>query len=263
MANVLEVDSVEKMQEAMVYAKGNFHIVGKGSNSIFPDNGLSKLVIVNKIDFFEEKGTAIHVGGGFSFAVLGARVSRKGLGGLEFASGIPGTVGGAVYMNAGANGYEVKDTLSAVEWVEPDGTLRIFEKDELAFSYRRSMFHDMQGVIVGATFKLKDDPTAKKKQTDIMRYRLETQPYKEPSCGCIFQNPHGGHAGKLIEEAGLKGMSINGAKVSLKHANFIVNDGSAKAEDVRKLAEFVAKKVKEKTGFEIEREVRFVDEPKT
>ncbi|MCH9613524.1 MAG: UDP-N-acetylenolpyruvoylglucosamine reductase [Chlamydiia bacterium] len=251
------------MQEAVLYSKGQFLVVGKGSNSIFPDQGISKLVIVNKIDFYEENQTLIHVGAGFSFAILGARVSRRGLGGLEFASGIPGTVGGAIYMNAGANGHEVKDTLSEVEWIDQGGTLQVFKKDALKFSYRHSMFHDMQGVIVGATFELAKDLSAKEKQAKIIRYRLETQPYKEPSCGCIFRNPDGGHAGKLIEEAGLKGLTVGDAKVSDLHANFIVNKGKATAEDVRKLAELVAERVKKKTGFEIEREVRFVDEPKT
>lgn len=260
---VVEVKTYDEMKQALEMSQGAYFLVGKGSNSIFPDDGLDKLVIVNRIDFYELDGTHLHVGGGFPFAVLGTRVSRKGLSGLEFASGIPGTVGGAVFMNAGAGGQEVSDVVSEVEWMDEEGNIRTFSKEELVFSYRKSMFHTIKGAILGARFELKEDESAKARLREHVDYRMKTQPCKEASCGCVFQNPAGASAGMLIEQAGLKGYKMGGAEVSTKHANFIVNKGNAKAKDVRALAEHIRRKVKEKAGIDIEREVRFVDELKT
>lgn len=261
-ALVVEVKTYDEMRQALEMSEGAYCMVGKGSNSVFPDEGLKELVIVNRIDFYELKGTKLHVGGGFPFTILGTRVSRQGLSGLEFASGIPGTVGGAVFMNAGAAGHDISEVVSQVEWMDNSGHIHLLDRASLNFSYRKSPFQEMKGAIVAVRLALKIDPDAKSRQREHVNYRMDTQPWKEASCGCVFKNPVGTSAGRLIEEAGLKGCRIGDAEVSHVHANFIVNKGNAKAEDVRRLRELIKMKVQEKAGIDIESEVRFVDELK-
>ena len=260
---LFEVKTIEEAQEALQFAKEKdlpFYVLGKGSNSLFDDEGFDGVVILNKIEFLFFDGPEIHVGGGYSFSLLGAQTARRRLGGLEFASGIPGSVGGAIYMNAGANGGETKDTLLSVDFLTEDGKLEHLRRDEIAFRYRHSSFHEKKGVILGARFRLVPDEKAKERQVEIVKYRTSTQPYHDPSAGCIFRNPEGESAGRLIEECGLKGHCIGGAEVSTIHANFIVNRGDAKAADVVKLIAHIKKVVKEKTGIDLEMEVRRVCE---
>jgi len=257
-----EVNSVEKMQEVIRYCdeeKLRFLILGKGSNCLFDDRGYKGVVILNKIDFCDQKEPGLfHVGGGFSFSLLGAKTARQGWEGLEFASGIPGTVGGAVFMNAGANGTETYESLISVDFVDQHGELQILRKDDLDFQYRYSSFHKKRGAIVGATFQLRHSPEAREKQLKIIEYRTETQPYGDKSAGCIFRNPDQGHAGALIEQCGLKGLKIGGAEVSPKHANFIVNREEGTSQDFLNLISEVQKQVKEKTGSHLESEVRVI-----
>lgn len=258
----IEVTSVEAMQEALVWAQENdlrYLILGKGSNCLFDDRGFDGVVILNKIAFFEdlEKGV-FHVGAGYSFSLLGAQTARKGWSGLEFASGIPGSVGGAVFMNAGANGHEACEAIHSVDFVESDGTLRRYPKEKIPFAYRSSLFQTLPGAIVGATFQLNPSDKARQKQIEIITYRKETQPYGEKSAGCIFRNPDCGHAGALIEKSGLKGTECGGAKVSELHANFIVNTSGATSSDVLKLIDRVKEQVKQETGQELESEIRYI-----
>lgn len=233
-------------------------IVGKGSNCLFDDRGFDGLVILNKIAHCVMQEGTISVGAGFSFSLLGAQTARKGYAGLEFASGIPGSVGGAIFMNAGANGQETKETLMRVEVVTKEGKLRTFHREELRFAYRYSSFQENDCIIVGATFALTKAPEARQKQLGFIRYRTETQPYDDPSIGCVFRNPPGKSAGSMIEICGLKGARIGGAIVSEKHANFIVNRGDARAEDVLALMAHVEKVVFEKQGILLEREIRYI-----
>ncbi|GAB5411951.1 MAG: UDP-N-acetylmuramate dehydrogenase [Chlamydiales bacterium] len=255
-----EVTSTEQMQEVLK-AAGELPIffLGNGSNILFDDRGFDGLVILNRIQFFEQSGGRFSVGAGFNFSLLGSKVSRLGFGGMEFASGIPGSVGGAIFMNAGANGFETTDFLQKVHFVDRKGVLHEFEKSELAFSYRTSPFHKMEGAIVSAVFQLEECNQARKRRQDIVRYRQETQPYGEKSAGCIFRNPEGGSAGALIEQAGLKGLQVGGARVSEKHANFIVNpEGKANAKDVLRLMDLVKIAVRNQLGKELECEVRYI-----
>jgi UDP-N-acetylmuramate dehydrogenase len=241
-------------QEKMPYL-----ILGKGSNCLFDDRGYNGLVVLNKIDFNDRiSETIFKVGAGYSFSLLGVQTARMGFSGLEFASGIPGSVGGAVFMNAGANGSETKQTLVSVDFVNSEGELITFDAKELSFSYRHSPFHYMQGAITSATFQLTSNPEARQKQIEIVNYRKKSQPLKDMSAGCIFRNPENGHAGALIDQCGLKGMSIGDAKVSEIHANFIVNKENATAQEVLALIEQIKEKVKEKTGFTIEPEIRCI-----
>ncbi|MDN3507788.1 MAG: UDP-N-acetylmuramate dehydrogenase [Simkaniaceae bacterium] len=258
---LFEVTSTYEAKEAIAFAKERdlpYYVLGKGSNSIFDDSGYDGVIILNKIEFLFFDGPDVHVGGGYSFSLLGAQTARRRFSGLEFASGIPGSVGGAVYMNAGANGGETKDTLVSVDFLTDEGQLLHLKRDEIEFKYRYSSFQEMKGIILGARFCLRRDEKAKERQVEIVKYRTSTQPYHDPSAGCIFRNPEPEKAGRLIEECGLKGFQIGGAEVSVTHANFIVNRGNAKASDVLELIEHVKKVVKEKTGIDLEMEVRRV-----
>lgn len=255
--------TVEEMSQLLkdAYAKGiPVLILGKGSNCLFSDKGFEGLVIRNQIDFMTPLAKQIKVGAGFSFALLGARTAKASLAGLEFASGIPASVGGAIFMNAGANGGETADTLVSVDFLDEKGDLYTFAKEDLTFSYRKSSFQNMKGAIVSATFSLKEDPTAREKQLKIVEYRQKTQPYNDPSIGCIFRNPGGEcclSAAALIDQSGLKKMAIGGAEVSGKHANFIVNPShTATASDVEALIQTVKEKVFTRFGVLLEEEIR-------
>lgn len=260
-AFLIEVSSISFMQEVLAFCfseKLPYIVLGKGSNTLFDDRGYHGLVIINKIQNCSILGEKVSVGTGYSFSLLGVQTARKGLAGLEFASGIPGTVGGAVYMNAGANGGEICDTISEVLFVNEEGELHRFSRSELTFTYRYSSFHERKGAIVEAQFLLRPLAEARQKQLDIVAYRTRTQPYSEKSCGCIFRNPLNEKAGALIEKCGLKGTKIGGAEVSTVHANFIINSKDASAKDVLMLAQLVKEKVNRQTGIELEMELRFL-----
>lgn len=250
----LEVSSFGEMCEAMKVDLPKL-VIGKGSNCLFDDAGFDGLVILNKIDFCHWGLGEVHVGAGYSFSLLGVQAARKGFTGLEFASGIPASVGGAVFMNAGANGKETAETLKSVHYCDQDG-IQELDITSLTFSYRTSPFQNLKGAIVSATFFLKNDAFARKKQLEIVKYRMQTQPLKEKSIGCIFRNPEEGSAGALIEKCGLKGKRVGGAKISEKHANFIVNDANASAKDVKELIALVQQNIFKQTGVYLEPEVR-------
>lgn len=255
----LSVHTLEEMQEAARYIKQNalpFWVLGKGSNVLFDDRGFDGLVILNKIDFFHFEEGRVEVGAGYSFSLLGAKTAKKGWSGLEFASGIPGTVGGAIYMNAGANGFETQDSLASVTYVDGAGNVMKKSKDALTFSYRFSSFQKMDVMIVAGEFQLRKRGRAREEQLEIIEYRTRTQPYGEKSAGCVFRNPDDIAAGALIEQCGLKGKKVGGAEVSTKHGNFIVNRGSATAEDVMELIALVKEEIKKQTGRDLEMEVR-------
>lgn len=257
----IEVKTVAEMQEALRFCSAKklpFFILGKGSNCLFDDRGLNAALIINKIDFMEESEGRFHVGAGYSFSRLGALTARRGYTGLEFASGIPGSVGGAVFMNAGANGTETCESLVSVDFVDESGMLQTLPKEKLRFAYRTSSFHSMRGAIVGATFELTPCKEAREKQLKIIEYRTNTQPYGDKSAGCIFRNPTGDHAGALIEKSGLKGFSVGGATVSPMHANFIVNKEGASAQNVLKLIQSIQSVIKEKWNVDLENEVRYI-----
>lgn len=258
----IEVHDIATMQETLILClrhKLPYFILGKGSNTLFDDQGFAGVVIANRIQFLNKIGEETwHVGAGYSFSLLGSQTSREGLAGLEFASGIPASVGGAIYMNAGANGSDTSQTLLSVDYVTNEGELLTLSNKELHFSYRFSSFQERKGAIVGATFKLTQSSSARQKQLDIIRYRKKTQPYGSKSAGCIFRNPSCAHAGALIEQCNLKGEKIGGAEVSTLHANFLINADEATSSDILNLISHVKLKVKEKTGFDLEHEIRYI-----
>ncbi len=196
-------------------------ILGKGSNCLFDDRGYNGLIVLNKISFIDRiDKTRIRAGSGYSFSLLGSQTARWGLSGLEFASGIPGTVGGAVTMNAGANGKETCECLSSVDFMDKEGNISTWKRHELAFSYRFSPFQQMPGAVIAAEFSLSLSDKARSTQIAIINKRKQTQPLKEKSAGCVFRNPDHGHSGALIEQCGLKGKQIGGAKVSPSSRQF-------------------------------------------
>ena len=257
----IAVHTIQEMQQVILFIKKNnipFWVIGRGSNILFDDRGFNGLIILNKIVFMRcEKGW-VDVGAGYSFALLGTKMTKKDWGGLEFAACIPGSVGGAIYMNAGAHGYATKDTLQSVAYIDMRGKIIQKKAEELLFSYRSSLFKKIGGVIVSGQFALKKDEGAIQRQMEMISYRKNTQPYKEQSAGCIFRNPCDISAGLLIERCGLRGMQIGGAKVSTKHGNFIINTGRATAQDVLYLMMLVRKIIKDKTGHSLKTEVCFV-----
>lgn len=258
----IEIRQVAEMQAVLAFCHQHqlpYFILGKGSNVLFDDRGFDGLVIANRIDKINTPAPGLfHVGAGYSFSLLGSQTARQGWSGLEFASGIPASVGGAVYMNAGANGRETCETLVSVDFIQSDGTFVCFSRTDLTFSYRFSPFQRQKGAIVGATFQLIPSPDAREKQLEIIQYRKKTQPYGDKSAGCFFRNPACGAAGALIDQLGLKGMRVGGAEVSNLHANFIINAGTATCQDILNLAEQIKKIAKEQCHIDLESEVRYV-----
>ena len=240
-----------------------YKILGSGSNVIFNNSGFNGVII--KLDNFNSLNilkNKIIVGAGYKYNKLALRVSRLGFTGMEFATGIPGTVGGAVYMNAGAYKTDTGYILTSIKVLTPDLKIKTMTNKELDFHYRSSFLQKNNGYIcLEATFSL-----IKGNSDEIMeiieerkKRRIETQPLEYPSAGSVFRNPEGDFAGRLIEEIGYKGKCIGGAKVSEKHANFIINNGDAKGEDIKALINEIKDKVKEKYNIELKVEQEFVE----
>lgn len=236
-------------------------ILGAGTNVLAPDEGLRKLVIVLKdaLEGMEQIGeTSIRVMAGVTMARAAVFAAGLNLGGLEFAHGIPGTVGGGVYMNAGAYGGEIKDVCTRVRIMEMNGEARWITNEEAAFSYRHSAIEDNPWIVVAAEFRLTPTPEEEvwAKMKELIGKRRASQPLDLPSAGSAFKRPVGGYAAALIDQTGLKGFQVGGAAVSEKHAGFVVNLGGATAADVRELLQQVSDKVFDRTGIRLEPEVR-------
>jgi UDP-N-acetylmuramate dehydrogenase len=237
-------------------------IIGRGSNILISDAGIDGVVIKISagLDHLEVNGDEVRVGAGYSLIKLATILSKQGLSGLEFAGGIPGSVGGAVFMNAGAHKSDISNILIKTRIVYQDGTEKWYNKDEMEFSYRTSRLQRDHGFCIEAIFQLKHgnkDVIVAEIQRN-KEYRKKTQPWDYPCCGSVFRNPFSYHAGKLIEEAGLKGHIIGGAQVSTAHANFIVNIGEATAENVLELIDYIKKRVYEKFQVKLETEVELI-----
>jgi UDP-N-acetylmuramate dehydrogenase len=262
----IEPSSVENLKKVMkVIEKNglNWRAIGRGSNLLVSDKGIEGAVIKlsSGLDHLDIDDTSITVGGGHSLVSLSTLISKKGLSGLEFASGIPGSVGGAVYMNAGAHGSDISKILTKAHILFDDGTLEWLSNEEMEFSYRTSVLQKKRpGIVVEAVFKLvKGDRAAIVGQMQKNKdYRKETQPWNFPCAGSIFRNPLPNYAGQLIEKAGLKGFSIGGAKISEMHGNFIVNAGNGTAEDVLSLINYVKETIYSLYEIQMETEVEII-----
>lgn len=236
-------------------------ILGAGTNVLAPDAGIPGLVICIKdaMDGMEQLSpTSIRVMAGVTMTRAAVFAANLGLSGLEFAHGIPGSVGGGVYMNAGAYGGEICQVCTKVCVMDMEGNTRILTNEEMEFSYRHSRLEDTQDIVVYAEFELVPAATeqVREKMQELMGKRKASQPLDLPSAGSAFKRPVGGYAAALIDQMGLKGFQVGGAAISTKHAGFAVNMGNATAEDVKNLLSQVSDKVFDATGIRLEPEVR-------
>ena len=238
--------------------------LGNGSNLLVRDGGIRGAVlhVGENMSAITAAGTVLTAQGGALLSRVAAEAWRQGLAGMEFASGIPGSIGGAAAMNAGAYDGEMKDVSGSITAVRPDGRVAVYEKDNMEFTYRHSRALSEGLIIVEVALALRRGDMAQSKALldDYTARRREKQPLELPSAGSFFKRPPGHFAGKLIADAGLKGLRVGGAQVSEKHAGFLVNTGGATASDVFKLAALVREKVKALYGVELEMEVRTIGE---
>ena len=236
-------------------------ILGAGTNVLAPDEGIRGLVICLKdcMNGMEQlDGTHIRVASGVTMARAAVFAASHGLSGLEFAHGIPGTVGGGVYMNAGAYGGEIAQVCTSVDVMDMKGNLHTLSAEEMDFSYRHSRLEEEGGIVVSAVFTLAPGEETQIRETmqTLMAKRKASQPLDKPSAGSAFKRPVGGYAAALIDQTGLKGYRVGDAAVSEKHAGFAVNLGNATADDVKKLLKQVSDKVYDASGIRLEPEVR-------
>lgn len=235
--------------------------IGSGTNVLVGDDGIRGIVL--SLSEFKsimpEGATSLFADAGVSLGALVAHAGKHGLSGIEALSGIPGTVGGAVAGNAGAYGVEIKDVLFDISVIDLTGTIKVIDARDMEFAYRKAIL-PQGAVILSASFRLgKDSPQViAKRAAECLRQKKATQPLGKPSAGCFFKNPPGGLAGRLIDEAGCKGMRAGGAEVSSVHANFLINRGNATASDFLALMEKVADKVRKRSGVTLEPEVRIL-----
>lgn len=238
-----------------------YRILGAGTNVLAPDEGIGELVICLKDCLDGMKlldDTTLQVMAGVTMTRAAVFAANHGLSGMEFAHGIPGTVGGGIYMNAGAYGGELSMICTEVEVMDTDGNIRVYTNKEMEFSYRHSVLEEKGGIVISATFALsKSEPELiRSKMKELMAKRSASQPLDLPSAGSAFKRPVGGYAAALIDEAGLKGYQVGQAAISTKHAGFAVNLGKATAADVKSLLQNVSDIVFDRSGIRLEPEVR-------
>ncbi|RNB80921.1 UDP-N-acetylmuramate dehydrogenase [Brevibacillus panacihumi] len=239
-------------------------VIGRGSNLLVRDRGIrgAVLKVTEGLSHCEFRGEEVCVGAGYSMIRLAMETGKMGLTGMEFAGGIPGTVGGAVYMNAGAHGSDLSRILIDAEILFESGDMKVLTNEELNFSYRTSLLQQQKGIVVEARFRLQQGDRKEIAATLAANKerRRQTQPLQMPCAGSVFRNPPGDHAGRLIEAAGLKGYRYGGAQVSEIHANFIVNRGGATAADVLTLIKHIQDTIRDKNGIDMHPEVLVVGE---
>ncbi len=257
--------------EIVLKNRGNcpIWIIGEGTNLLVRDQGIRGIVIslkncfksIKRPVFFKsldgKERAVIQVDGGVKLSYLAKFTARYGLKGIESLVGIPGSVGGSVAMNAGAEGSEVSHVLRSVKFMTLDGEIRTYSKNEMVFAYRKTTFPSKGGIVIEAELELEKGEIVDihREMDKYLSRRGSTQPLTMPNSGSIFKNPDGEKAGHLIESAGLKGFRIGGASVSIKHANFIVNKGDASAEDVMRLIKHIQTVVEKKSGIKLEQEI--------
>ena len=265
----IKVDDIKELRNILKFAKDNdvpITILGNGSNVLVLDKGIRGIVLnikFNKIEMMNlgEKIFA-NIGAGVKISVFGHVLLKNEITGFEELSGIPGTIGGAVRMNAGAHGKEFKDVITTVTCMDYDGNIKQFENKDMHFEYRRSMLKDKKYIVleVSMQFQKGKEKDIKGKMEEYLAYRREKQPIEYPSAGSTFKRGTDFITAKLIDEAGLKGYSIGGAEVSEKHAGFIINKGNATAKDILDLIEYVKNTIYEKFDKKIELEIEIMGE---
>ena len=260
-------DTIEKAAKIIGICREQkvpFYVIGNGSNLLVSDQGYKGVVVqvYKNLSAIEIKGDIITAQAGAMLSVIAKKAMAASLTGFEFASGIPGTVGGAAVMNAGAYGGEMKQVLTEVTVLTREGELRRIPSEELKLGYRYSVIPEKGWIVLEAKLKLHrgDYDMIKARMDELKEKRVEKQPLELPSAGSTFKRPEGYFAGKLIMDAGLRGFSVGGAQVSEKHCGFVVNTGEATAKDVRDLIREVSRQVKTKFGVELEPEVKMLGE---
>lgn len=240
-----------------------YTVLGNMSNVLLPDEDVeAALVVTTDMKKIEMTGeSSVYAQAGVSFTKLAIDMCKSGLSGLEFAYGIPGTVGGAVYMNAGAYGGEAKDVIKNVHVLDKDGNIKVLSNDECEFDYRKSAFQNDEYAILGAEFSLekKNAEECVLAAKELMQRRVDKQPLEYPSCGSTFKRPEGYFAGALVEEAGLKGFCVGGAAVSQKHAGFVINYDNATTADVVCLMREIRRIIQEKNGVTLQAEIKLLN----
>lgn len=266
----IKINDIEDLKYILNFTKQNqipLTVIGNGSNVLVKDNGIRGITIYlnfdnMQIDESKNEEVIVTVGSGVKLAMLAVILQKKGIAGFEFASGIPGTIGGAIRMNAGAYGKEMKEIVENVTFMDEEGNIHKLENEQIDFSYRYSRFKEKQEIIIEAKLKFQkeDGEKIKAKMDEYRKARKEKQPTDMPSAGSTFKRGTNYISAKLIDDAGLKGYKIGGAQVSLKHAGFIVNTGNATAQDILDLIDYVIKVVYEKFGKILELEVEVIGE---
>ena len=266
---LIKVHSTDELKEIVEFSRKNeidLKVIGNGSNLLVLDKGIKGIVVLNRIENLEikEKEDIIEVvvGAGTKLSQLGRKFLEKEMAGFEELSGIPGTIGGAIIMNAGAHGKEIKDIIKEVKCIDYFGKEYLFKQNELNFEYRNSKLKNSKYIVTEATLVLQKGKyeEIKSKVDEYIKYRKEKQPIEYPSAGSTFKRGNDFITDKLIDEAGLKGYKIGGAEVSIKHSGFIINTGDATAKDVIELIEYIKKQIKLKFNKDIELEVEIIGE---
>lgn len=262
-------DNIDDIQYIVQFAQKNnipLLVVGNGSNLLVKDNGIRGIVLKPNIQqiVLQEKENEVNItlGAGVPLPKVSIEMSKKGYTGLEFAAGIPGTIGGAIRMNAGAYGGEIKDVVVSTTYMDLEGNIKTINNEQHEFEYRKSIFAKYKYIILNTNIKLQKGniKEIEQKIASNMQSRREKQPIDMPSAGSTFKRKEGIITAKLIDEAGLKGFSIGDAQVSEKHAGFVINRGNATAKDVLKLTKYIQDKLYEKFSVEIELELEVVGE---
>lgn len=260
--SVKSAEEIIRILEASNESKTPCMVMGNGSNMLVSDKGIRGVVIHvgSNMSGCRIDGETVYAEAGILMSALAKKILEAELTGFEFAAGIPGTLGGGIYMNAGAYGGELKDIIDEVTYIDENNEIKTSKNDELEFGYRHSIFETGKYVILSCTMKLKKGnfEEIKAQMADYTKRRNDKQPVSMPSAGSTFKRPEGYFAGKLIQDCGLMGYSIGGAQVSEKHAGFVVNKGGATADNVLKLIEHIQKTVMDKFGVWLEPEVRLI-----
>ena len=259
----IKAQKIEEIQEILKLVKENkipLKVIGNGSNLLVKDEGVKGIVLKIDIKKIEIQGNNVTVGSGVKLGELAPKLLRKELAGFEFASGIPGTIGGAIRMNAGAHSSEMKDIVKTVTYMDRDGEMHKIKNEEAKFEYRNSRFSKEDNIILETELELEkgNKEEIQAKMTEYANFRKEKQPIEYPSAGSTFKRGTDFITAKLIDECGLKGYQIGGAQISEKHAGFIINKENATAEDVIKLIEYTKEQVYNKFGKKIELEVEII-----
>lgn len=254
------ISEIKKVLKIVKETKIPLFILGNGTNLLVKDKGFDGIVLQIKLNDINIVDNIVTVDAGVKNAVLSNKILEKGLTGFEFASGIPGTIGGAIKMNAGAYGNEMKDIVQEVTYIDFDGNVNTISNEQCKFEYRNSIFFKLNCVILQTKLKLEqgNKEEIQNKIKELAIQRKEKQPLEYPNAGSTFKRGEDFITAKVIDECGLKGYSVGGAEVSQKHAGFIINKNNATSQDILNLIKYVQNKVKEKTGKEIKLEIEVI-----